>query len=631
MSNVSVQDKKTDNSVIVQDGEADATDHNKNDADTNVNATESSKKGKKSKQSLRPLMMLKPYLSRYRIMVVGTLVALSAAAIATLAVPVGVRNVIDMGFSGNNASSIDRYFLVLLAIGIVLAISSAARFFFVNWLGERLISDLRSDVFSHMTKLSPAFYDKSHSGEIMSRLTADTTQVKGAIGTSATQALRNAIMAIGSLVMMFFTSPWLSLLVLCSIPFIIIPLITYGRVVRKLSRVAQDTVATASAFASENLSSVRNLQAYTHEKAVSNRFRAEVEKSFEAAFDRMKARSGLTVIAISLVFTSIIAILWYGAHEVIAGRMSGGVLGQFVLYAAFAAGAFGGLSEVWGDLQQASGAAERLAELLNIKSDIESPENPKALPKSKKAQLSFKDVSFSYPSRPEDMALKDVSFTIKSGEKVAIVGASGSGKSTIFNLILRFYDPQKGAVLFDKVNIADADLEDLRNHMALVPQDMAIFADSILENIRYGKSDAPLASVVKAAEAAHASEFIDDLEEGYDTQIGERGAMLSGGQRQRISIARAILRDAPILLLDEATSALDAQSERYVQEALEGLMKNRTTLIIAHRLATIKKADRIFVMDKGQLAEIGSHEDLVKKGGIYARLAKLQFGEAVEA
>ncbi len=603
--------------------------HGRDDLSMGRVAKEDAAKDKKQKKSLRPLMMLKPYLLRYRLMVIGTLVALSAAAAATLAVPVGVRNVIDMGFSGSNASSIDRYFLILMAIGLVLAIASAARFFFVNWLGERLISDLRADVFAHLTGLSPAFYDKTHSGEVMSRLTADTTQVKGAIGTSATQALRNAIMAIGSLVMMFFTSPWLSLLVLGSIPLILVPLITYGRIVRKLSRKAQDTVATASAFAAENLSSVRNLQAYTHEQAVTRRFRSEVEKSFDAAFDRMKARSGLTVIAIALVFTSIIAILWYGAHEVIAGRMSGGVLGQFVLYAAFAAGAFGGLSEVWGDLQQASGAAERLAELLEIQSDIQSPQKPKKLPKSLKGVLEFDKISFSYPSRPKDMALKEVSFRIAAGETVAIVGASGSGKSTVFNLILRFYDPQKGKVQLDGIDVAQLDLKELRDQMALVPQDMAIFADSIAENIRYGKGDAPLSSVKKAAKAAHATEFIDDLPEGYNTLVGERGAMLSGGQRQRISIARAILRDAPLLLLDEATSALDAQSERYVQDALEGLMKGRTTLIIAHRLATIKKADRILVMDKGELAEVGSHDELVKKGGIYARLAKLQFGEVV--
>ncbi len=593
--------------------------------------TEVKTKGKKPKQSLRPLMMLAPYLSRYRLMVIGTFVALTAAAAATLAVPVGVRNVIDMGFSGNNASSIDRYFLVLMAIGVVLAIASAARFFFVNWLGERLISDLRSDVFAHLTSLSPAFYDKTHSGEVMSRLTADTTQVKGVIGTSATQALRNAIMAFGSLAMMFFTSPWLSLLVLGSIPVVVLPLIIYGRAVRKLSRKAQDTIATASAFASENLASVKNLQAYTHEKAVSGRFRAEVEKSFDAAFDRMKARSGLTVIAITLVFTSIIAILWYGAHEVIAGHMSGGVLGQFVLYAAFAAGAFGGLSEVWGDLQQASGAAERLAELLDIESEIKNPEKPKKLPAKLKGTVAFEKVTFSYPSRPDDKALDNVSFTVRSGETVAIVGASGSGKSTIFNLILRFYDPASGQIKLDGINIADVDLKALREKMALVPQEMAIFADSIAENIRYGKDGAALETIKKAAKAAHAAEFIDDLPEGYDTLIGERGAMLSGGQRQRVSIARAILRDAPILLLDEATSALDAQSERYVQEALEGLMKNRTTLIIAHRLATIKKADRILVMDKGKLVESGSHEELVRKKGIYARLATLQFGEPVDA
>ena len=486
------------------------------------------------------------------------------------------------------------------------------------------MADLRADVFHHLTALSPAFYDETHSGEVMSRLTADTTQIKAAIGTSASQALRNLILVIGAVSMMIYTSAKLSGLVLFAIPIIVLPLVAYGRVVRKLSREAQDTLAESSAYAAENLSAIRTLQAFTHEPAIATKFADATERTFLAARSRMKARSGLTAIAIFLVFGSIVAILWYGAQGVLAGTMSGGTLGQFVLYAAIAAGALGGLSEVWGEVQQTAGAAERLTELLAVEPKIATPDQPAALPDKPLGTISFDNVSFVYPTRPKVPALDDVSFEIAAGETVAIVGPSGSGKSTIFNMVLRFYDPLQGKVLIDGVAANSIDPAALRKRVALVPQETALFADTVAENIRYGSSDATLEEVMGAARTAHADDFIRAMPEGYDTKLGEHGVTLSGGQRQRIAIARAVLRDAPILLLDEATSALDAESEKHVQEALEDLKKGRTTLIIAHRLSTVQAADRIFVMENGRLVESGTHSSLLKDGGTYSRLAELQ-------
>ena len=575
--------------------------------------------------NLKPLASLLPYVARYKPMVGLALIALLASAGAMLALPMGVRRMIDLGFFSDKPELIDQYFVVMLAIGGVLAVASATRFFSVNWLGERVVSDLRRDVFAHLASLSPAFFHASHSGEVMSRLTADTTQIKAAAGTSASQALRNLVMLIGSVVMMFITSVKLSGLVIAVIPLIVLPLIAYGRVVRRLSRAAQDTLADASAYAGENLAAIQTLQAFTNETSVIARFAAAVERAFMAARARLWARAGLTAITIFLVFASIVGILWYGANDVMSGDMSPGRLGQFVLYSAFAAGALGELSEVWGEVQQAAGAAERLTELLHENPGISSPRRPKKLPEPAKGRVAFRKVTFAYPGRPDIPALDGVSFDIKPGETVAIVGASGAGKSTVITLLLRFFDPDKGKILIDGIPANEADLFALRRRMALVPQETALFADTVFENIRYGAPDATDDEVREAARLALADEFVSALPQGYATKLGERGVTLSGGQRQRIAIARALLRDAPILLLDEATSALDAESEKLVQQALDTVMENRTTLVIAHRLATVRRADRILVLDAGTVVEQGSHDELLRRNGPYAKLANLQF------
>lgn len=582
------------------------------------------------RRSLRPLVVFWPYLARYRAMLAITLVALLMAAGATLAVPMAVRRMIDLGFSAENAAFIDQYFAMMLAVGLVLAVSSAARFYCVNWLGERLVADLRRDVFAHLTRLSPAFFEKTHSGEVMSRLTADTTQMKTAVGVAASQTLRNFVLMVGAVAMMIFTSAKLSALVLVAIPVIVLPLVAYGRSVRQLSRRAQDTLADASAYAAENLAAVRTMQAFTHERSAVGRFTGAVERSFDAARERMRARAGLTALAIFLVFGSIVGILWYGAQEVLAGTMSGGRLGQFVLYAALAAAAMGELSQVWGEIQQAVGAAERLSELLNARSAIASPEKPKALPKPAEGHIAFENVSFSYPSRTDVIALDGISFEVKPGETLAIVGPSGSGKSTIFSLLLRFYDPDAGEVRVDGIPANEADLDELRCRMALVPQETALFADTVAGNIRYGAPGASDDAVREASRAALADTFVSDLPQAYDTELGERGATLSGGQRQRLAIARAVLRNAPILLLDEATSALDTESEKLVQAALDHVMEGRTTLVIAHRLSTVLRADRILVLSGGRIVEQGTHKSLMEKGGVYARLADLQFDVSAE-
>jgi ATP-binding cassette subfamily B protein len=538
---------------------------------------------------------------------------------------------IDQGFGSNDATLINNYFLTLIGIGLLIAIASPARYYFVNWIGERVVADLRTKVFAQLSKLGPSYFDRNHSGEIMSRLTADTTQIKAVTGSSLSQAARNFIMLVGALIMMFISSAKLSLLVFIAIPVIVLPLVGFGRMVRRLSRTAQDTLADASAYAAENLAAHRTMQAYVNEYAVTDRFGRAVEKAFDAARQRMRARAALTGIAIFLTVASITGVLWYGASAVISGDMSGGRLGQFVLYALFAAGALAELSEVWGEITQAAGAAERLTEMMATIPEIRSPENPVPLPKPPLGTVAFENVTFAYPTRSAENALDDVSFSVKPGETIALVGPSGSGKSTIFNLLLRFYDPASGIVRIDGVNVADADLTELRHRLAVVPQDVALFADTIAENIRYGTPDATLSQIRQAAVAAQADEFIRALPGGYDCKLGERGTSLSGGQRQRIAIARAILKNAPILLLDEATSALDAESEVAVQRALEGLVEGRTTLVIAHRLATVQKADRIVVMEKGRIVEAGTHGELVRRGGIYARLAELQFGrEAAE-
>lgn len=581
--------------------------------------------------SLRPLLALKPYLLKYPGMIALAGIALVVSASAMLVVPLAVRRMIDFGFGSQDGLFIDRYFAMLVIIGLILAVASAARFYFVNWLGERVVADLRDAVFHHIATLGPAFFERTHSGEVMSRLTADTTQIKAVAGSSLSQALRSLIMLLGALIMMFITSPGLSLLVLLAIPVIVVPLLAIGRWVRRLSRYAQDKLAEASAYAAENLSAVRTMQAYSHEEAVSRRYGTAVERAFDAARERMLARAALTALVMFLVVASITAVLWYGAASVVDGDMTAGRLGQFVLYAVFAAAAFAQLSEVWGEISQAAGAAERLTELLAVQPEIRSPSDPVPLPEPARGDIQFNEVCFAYPTRPEIAALNRVTFRVKPGETVALVGPSGAGKSTIFNLLLRFFDPESGDVSLDGVRLVDADVDALRARMALVPQDVALFADTVAENIRYGVPEASLNSVKRAAAAAQADEFIRALPQGYDTQLGERGVTLSGGQRQRIAIARAILKDAPVLLLDEATNALDAESEALVQRALEGVMKSRTTVVIAHRLATVQKATRILVMEKGQIVEQGTHAELIANAGLYGRLAEMQFtAEAAE-
>ena len=574
---------------------------------------------------LRPLLALAPYMARYRGRATLALIALTIAAVTTLVVPVAVRRMIDFGFTPEGIAKINSYFNVMIAVVAVLALASASRYYLVMTIGERIVADLRRDVFAHLMSLSPAFFDSSRSGELISRLTADTTQIKSAVGASVSIALRNFMLFIGATAMMVITSPRLSGLVLLAIPAIVLPLVAFGRWVRRLSRNAQDTLAEASAYAAELVGAIRTVQAYTGERLADQRFGGEVEQAYEAARSSTQARAVLTAIIIFIVFTSVVLILWIGSNDVLTGAISPGRLGQFVLYTAFAAAALGQLSEVWGEVSAASGAAERLFEILRVKSQISSPPSPRALPEPARGDVGLDHVSFAYPTRPQMLAVDDVSFSVRAGEKVAIVGPSGAGKSTLFHLLLRFYDPASGTISLDGVPINAADPCEIRKRIALVPQEPAVFAASARENIRFGRPEASDAEVERAADLAHATEFIRRLPGGLEAQLGERGVTLSGGQRQRIAIARAILRDAPLLLLDEATSALDAESETLVQTALEELMRHRTTLVIAHRLATVLSCDRIIVIDRGRIVELGTHASLVAANGLYARLARLQF------
>ena len=579
----------------------------------------------KPRPGLRPLASLLPYIGRYRGRALAAFGALVLAAVTTLVVPIAARRMIDFGFTERGLSLINSYFLVMIGIAGVLAFASASRYYLVTTLGERIVADLRSDVFAHLTSLSAVFFDEARTGEMISRLTADTTQIKASVGSSISVALRNFVLFVGASIMMVVTSPKLSLYVLLAIPIIVLPLYAFGRAVRRRSRFAQDTLAEASAYAAELIGAVRVLQAFTNERLGIARFRGAVEQAFFAARESIRARSLLTALAIFMVSSSVVVVLWIGAKEVLSLQITPGRLGQFILYAVLASSALGSLSETGGEVAAASGAAERLFEILSIKPAILAPAQPLALPVPPRGEAAFEDVRFAYPTRQNAPALNGVSFRVRQGEKLAIVGPSGAGKSTIFHLLLRFYDPTAGRITFDGVRLADLDPKELRGRIALVPQDSVMFASSVRDNIRFGRPDASDAEVARAAEHANASGFIAALPQGYDTPVGERGITLSGGQRQRIAIARAILRNAPLLLLDEATSSLDAESEKQVAAALTDLMRERTTIVIAHRLATVQSCDRILVMNEGRIVEEGTHQTLAGGNGLYARLAKLQF------
>ena len=577
----------------------------------------------KSKAKLGTLRALWPFVRQHAGLFAAWLCALALASAATLSFPVAFKQMIDGGFhSGGN---IDRVFLAVFIVVLVLAIASAARFYFVSLLGERVVADLRRQLYGHLVGLDAEFHDRTRSGELVSRLSADSELLRSVVGSSMSVALRSSITVIGSIVMLFVTSPKLAAYALVGIPLAVLPIVLGARRLEKASRASQDRVADANTLASETLGAVRTVQAHAREPYELKRFGDAVSVAVETARKRIRAQSLVTATVITLVFGAVVLVLWSGAHDVIGGRMTTGELGQFVFYALIGGGSVGALAEVWNELQRAAGGMGRIAELLNETPTIRAPAAPRRLPAPVKGEIRFDNVSFHYPSRPDLPALDDFDLTVNPGETVALVGPSGAGKSTVFSMLLRFHDAQSGSVRIDGVDLRDLDPAHLREHIALVPQQPTIFAASAAENIRYGKLDATDAELQAAAEAAEADDFIRELPGGFDSQLGERGARLSGGQQQRIAIARALLKDAPILLLDEATSALDAQSERAVQHALERLMAGRTTLVIAHRLATVLKADRIVVMDRGRIVAQGTHAELLAQDGLYAELARLQF------
>lgn len=576
-------------------------------------------------QRLSKLTLIWQFAKRYPGQIGAALAALVIAAGSTLAIPRGFKLIIDEGFGAEQSGTIAPYFYGLLGVVAVMALATAVRFYFVSWIGERVVADMRRSVHAHLLTLDPSFFEENRPSEIASRMTSDTAVIEQIVGTSVSVALRNFFMGVGGVIYLFTLSAKLTGFLLLGIPIAILPIVLLGRRVRNLSRTSQDRIASVGSMVSEALGAIRIVQAFTQEPHETRRFGEAVETTFAAAKRRIWTRSIMTAIVIGLIFSAITLVLWEGAIDVINGDMTGGAITAFVLTAALVAGAFGALTEVYGDMMRGAGAASRMAELLQAEPGIRAPANPSPLPSLAEGRLSFEGVTFRYPSKPDAPAVIDFSLEIAHGETVAVVGPSGAGKSTLFQLIQRFYDPQHGTIRLDGVALPECDPRELRRHIALVPQESVIFAASAYENILYGRTAASEAEVWAAAEAANAAQFLRDMPYGIHSFLGEAGTRLSGGQRQRLAIARAVLRDAPVLLLDEATSALDAESEQLVQTALERLMRGRTTLVIAHRLATVRDADRIVVMDKGRIAAVGKHETLMKQGGLYARLAKLQF------
>ena len=576
-------------------------------------------------RDLSQLAQLWRFCRRYRPQIAGALVALTVAAGTVLGLGFGLRKLVDEGFASGNAALLDKAVLVLVGVIVLLAAASYARFSLVSWIGERVVADLRKAVYERMIALSPAYYEVTRTGEVMSRLTTDTTLLQTVVGTSVSIALRNLLLLVGGAVLLVVTSPRLTGMVFLLVPAVVLPILVYGRRVRRLSRASQDRVADLSAHADESLGAIRTVQAFVQEPRDTGRFGALVESAFGTAVERIRARATLTALVILLAFGAVSLVLWIGGRDVLAGRISPGELSAFVFYAIVVAGAVGALSEVIGDLQRAAGATERLIELLRTEPEIRAPAVPLALPSPAEGRVAFEGVGFRYPARQDRAALEDFDLAVEPGEHVAIVGPSGAGKTTVFQLLLRFYDPQQGRVLFDGLDLRRLDPAALRAQIGLVPQEPVIFSANAWENIRFGRPEASDEEVLRAAEAAQARDFLESLPKGLDSFLGQRGVRLSGGQRQRIAIARAVLRNPTLLLLDEATSALDSESEQAVQRALERLMEGRTTLVVAHRLATVQKADRIVVLDQGHIVASGRHEALVRAGGLYARLAALQF------